>query len=61
MKKHTIKLVIPDQIFKEVRDAIEMKIMVGGAYGILDSFISKLVAMIEDGEEVWEVKYKSRR
>ena len=53
MKKITIE--IDDKAFKEIKQEIGLKMMVGNAYGFVDEFIILFVKSVEANKELIQV------
>ena len=56
----TIKVKIEDDVYKSLRQAIQVKNMTGNMGGIVDSFIIKLVESINKGLDEEHFKYKNK-
>ena len=56
----TIKIKIEDDVYKSLRQAIQVKNMTGNMGGIVDSFIIKLIESIGKGLVEEHFKYKNK-
>ena len=56
----TIKIKIEDDVYKSLRQAIQVKNMTGNMGGIVDSFIIKLIESIGKGLDEEHFKYKNK-
>ena len=59
MKKVTLE--IADDVFAEIRSATAVKGMCGSLYGVVDSFMLKLIEKIEKGEETITFQFKDKK
>lgn len=55
----TVTLRIDDAAWAEIKSAMTARIMVGAAYGILDAAINKIVAAMDKGEELVDLRLKN--
>ena len=58
MKK--IILTIDDDVYKALKNYINVKGITGNFGGIADAFISKLIIKIEDNKKEWHCSYKKK-
>ena len=56
----TIKVKIEDDVYKSLKQAIQVKNMTGNIGGIVDSFIIKLVEAVDKGLVEEHFKYKNK-
>lgn len=56
----TIKVKIEDDVYKSLKQAIQVKNMTGNIGGIVDSFIIKLVESVDKGLVEEHFKYKNK-
>ena len=56
----TIKVKIEDDVYKSLKQSIQVKNMTGNIGGIVDSFIIKLVESINKGLDEEHFKYKNK-
>ena len=45
----TVKLSIEDSVYKEIKNALGIKVALGSAYGVIDEFVSLVIQGIEEG------------
>ena len=55
----TIKIVIDEDTFQEIRNNAQVRAMSGNMYGLLDAFIVGFLKRVEQGEEEWTVKRRN--
>lgn len=56
----TIKVKIEDDVYKSLKQSIQVKNMTGNIGGIVDSFIIKLVESVDKGLTEEHFKYKNK-
>jgi uncharacterized membrane protein len=56
----TITLNIADNVYKELKKSIGVRMLTGSSYGINDAFIKKIVNSIENGDTNIDIKYKEK-
>jgi len=56
----TIKIKIEDDVYKNLKQATQVKGMTGNIGGIIDSFIIKLVESVDKGLTEEHFKYKNK-
>lgn len=56
----TITLNIADDVYKELKSSMQVRMLTGSSYGISDAFIKKIVSSIENGDTNIDIKYKEK-
>ena len=55
----TITLHISEQVFGEMRNAMTIRMISGGAYGIMDGVIGKILDAIKRDQDELNLQYKT--
>ncbi len=56
-----ISVVISDNVLNELRTHMSLRCMTGGASGVLDAFVVKIISAIDDGESEVGIKMKGEK
>jgi len=60
-KKHSIKLNISTEVYRKIKSAIVAKRMSDSLYGIIDNFTYRVVQLIDDGVEEYDIDFKKNK
>ncbi len=60
-KKHSIKLNISTEVYRKIKSAIVTKRMSDSLYGIIDNFTYRVVQLIDDGVEEYDIDFKKNK
>ena len=58
MKK--ITLLIDDDVYRDLKNTIGIRMLTGNAYGVQDAFVKKLIESVDNNEVELELKYKNK-
>ncbi len=60
-KKHSIKLNISTEVYRKIKSAIVAKRMSDSLHGIIDNFTYRVVQLIDDGVEEYDIDFKKNK
>jgi len=60
-KKHSIKLNISTEVYRKIKSAIVAKRMSDSLHGIIDNFTYRVVQLIDEGVEEYDIDFKKNK
>lgn len=47
---HKITITMSDEVYRRIRQALQVRLLSGAAYGLVDALVSKVIDAIEKGQ-----------